>query len=371
MTSGDNLKIPLIGLDKQTRSIRDELNTEIERVLDKGWFVLGGTLERFEMEFAKYCGVKHAIGVGSGTDALLLSLKAFKIGEGDEVLVPANTFIATAEAVTHSGASPVFVDIDAATYNIDVTSAHVTERTKAVIPVHLYGQPADMGGVKDFAEEHDLIIIEDASQAHGATYKGGKVGSLGDTGCFSFFPTKPLGAVGDAGVVTTNNGEIASKIRELRNHGRTELNVHEEPGYTSRLDEVQAAVLSLKLKYLDQWNEKRRTIAREYDEFLGKLPGIQTPFCLPHAEHVYHLYVIRTERRDELRTEMRRQGIQTSVHYPTPIHLQPAYRASCSRKVKSAEQAAEEILSLPMFAELKDEEVRYICEAIARWAGLT
>jgi len=370
MASEDGLKIPLIGLDRQIRSIRDELNKEIERVLDKGWFVLGETLEKFEMEFAKYCGVKYAIGVASGTDALLLSLKALGIGRADEVLVPANTFVATAEAVTHSGATPIFVDIDAGTYNIDVKSARaeITERTKAIIPVHLYGQPADMDEVKDFAHEYDLAIIEDAAQAHGATYNSGKVGSLGDVGCFSFFPTKPLAAIGDAGMVTTDDEELASKVRELRNHGRAELNVHIEPGYTSRLDEVQAAVLLLKLKYLDQWNAQRRKIASEYDELLGEVPGIQTPYCLPQAEHVYYLYVIRTTRRGELQAELTKQGIQTSIHYPTPIHLQPAYKDRCSCRLNCAEQAAKEILSLPMFAELGVEEIRYISDAVASWA---
>jgi dTDP-4-amino-4,6-dideoxygalactose transaminase len=348
-------------------SIRAELTREIDLVLEKGWFVLGEMLERFENDFAKYCGVNHAVGVGSGTDALLLSLKSLGIGLGDEVLLPDNSFIATAEAVTHSGATPVFVDVDPRTYNIDVESVEVTKKTKAVIPVHLYGQPADMDGVKDFAERNGLAIIEDASQAHGAIYKGRKVGSLGDVGCFSFFPTKPLGAIGDAGMVTTDDEEVACKVRELRNHGRKELNVHVEPGYTSRLDEIQAAVLSLKLKHLDGWNARRRRIAKEYDELLGGLPEISTPYCLPETEHVYYLYVVRTRRRDELKTWLMKQGIETSIHYPTPIHLQPAYKDWGSCRVTCAEQTAKEILSLPIFAELKDEEVRYICEAIAKW----
>ncbi len=368
-TVGSSLRIPLIGLDRQTKSITGEFLNEIEKILDKGWFVLGEKLREFEEEFARYSGVKYAIGVGSGTDALLLSLKAIGVGPGDEVLVPANTFIATAEAITHSGATPVFVDVDARTYNIDVRDARVTERTKAVIPVHLYGQPADMDEVRDFAEKFGLTIIEDASQAHGGIYKGKKVGSLGDVGCFSFYPTKPLGAIGDAGMVTTDDEELDAKVRRLRNHGRSELNVHVEPGYTSRLDEIQAAALSLKLKYLDQWNLRRRTIAREYDELLGGWPGIQTPYCLPQAEHVYYLYVIRTVRRDELRADLTRQGVQASVHYPTPIHLQPAYRDRCWCRARCAEEAAMQILSLPMFAELQDEEVRYVCDVVARWAG--
>jgi len=363
------MRIPLIGLERQIKSIESELKKEINRVIEEGFFVLGKNLELFENEFAKYCGTKFAVGVASGTDALTMSLKAAGIGLGDEVLVPANTFIATAEAVTHSGATPVFVDVDSRTYNIDIRSAEITKRTKAVIPVHLYGQSADMDEIKDFAEKYDLRIIEDASQAHGATYRGKRVGSLGDAGCFSFFPTKPLGAIGDGGMVTTDDEKLASRVRGLRNHGRVELNFHVEPGYTSRLDEIQAAVLLVKLKYIDQWNAQRKKIAKEYNKLLGEFPEIQTPYCIPQAEHVYYLYVIRTTRRDELQAELLRQGIQALIHYPTPIHLQPAYKGSRLCSVKCAEQAAKEILSLPMFAELTNEEVRSVCEAIEKWVS--
>jgi dTDP-4-amino-4,6-dideoxygalactose transaminase len=361
------MKIPLIALERQIKSIELGLKKEVNRVIDEGFFVLGKNTEKFEKEFAKYCGTKFAIGVANGTDALTISLKAAGIGQGDNVLVPANTFIATAEAVTHAGAHPVFVDINPQTYNIDVRSAKATKKTKAIIPVHLYGQSADMDEVRDFADKFDLKIIEDASQAHGATYDGKKVGSLGNAGCFSLYPTKPLGAMGDGGVITTDDEEIALKAKQLRNHGRTDLNVHISPGFTSRLDEIQAAVSSVKLKYLDQWNAQRKKIAEEYNELLSKLPGIQTPYCIPQAGHVYYLYVIRTSDRDKLRDELSNQGIQALVHYPTPIHLQPAYKAKRNPVLRCAERASKEILSLPMFAELTDQEVRSVCETIRSW----
>jgi len=358
------MKIPLIGLERQIRSIKDELNRAVSRVIEESWFVLGGNLERFEKEFAEYCGTKFAVGMASGTDALLLSLKALDVGPGDEVLVPCNTFIGTAEAVTHAGATPVFVDVDPRTYDIDVSEVKPTAKAKAVIPVHLYGQPADMDAIREFAERHDLFVIGDVAQAHGATYKGQKVGSIGDVGCFSFYPTKPLGAMGDGGLVATNEEEVAEKIRQLRNHGRAELNVHLMPGYTSRLDEMQAAILSVKLRHLDEWNSKRREVAGKYDKLLGDLVQVQTPYCIPSAEHVYYLYVVRVSNRDLLRVRLFDFGIETSVHYPTPIHLQPAYRGSCPHQLRNGEKIAKEILSLPMFAELTDEEIMYVSDAV-------
>jgi len=358
------MKIPLIDLNRQIRSIDVELKDAVNKVIEEGWFVLGRSLERFERAFAEYCGMKFAIGVGSGTDALLLSLKALGIGPGDEVIVPCNTFIATAEAVSHTGATPVLIDIDSRTYNIDVKSANVAKKTKAIIPVHLYGQPADMDAVKEFAQKHDLLVVEDACTAHGATYKGKKVGSMANVGCFSFYPTKPLGAMGDGGMVTTNDDEIAMKVRQLRNHGRIEQNVHVRLGYTSRLDEIQAAVLSVKLKYLDEWNARRRIIAEKYDRLLKGIPSVQTPYCIPSAVHVYYLYVIRTSKRKLLRAKLDELGIEAAVHYPTPIHLQPAYREGCSGELRCGEEAAREILALPMFAELTDEEIDYICGVV-------
>jgi len=363
------MRIPLIDLERQIKSIEAELKDKVNQVIDEGWFVLGKNLEKFEKAFAEYCGTKFAIGVGSGTDALTLSLKALGIRPGDEVLVPCNTFIATAEAVTHAGATPVFVDIDPETYNIDVTSAKVTKKTKAIIPVHLYGQPADMDIIGEFSEEHSLLVIEDASQAHGAVYKGKKVGGIGHIGCFSLYPAKPLGAMGDAGVVTTNNEEIAVKVRQLRNHGRVEKNLHVTPGYTSRLDEIQAAALIVKLKYLDEWNSKRSILAKKYDRLLAHVPSIQTPYCIPSATHVYYLYVIRTSKRDLLKANLNKCGIEAAVHYPTPVHLQPAYKESRSPKLRHGEKAAKEILALPIFAELTDEEVNHVCDALQRICG--
>jgi len=358
------VKIHLIDLKRQIKPIRAELKREVKRVIEDGWFILGENLKKFEKEFAEYCETRFAIGVGSGTDALFLSLKALGVGPGDEVLVPCNTFIATAEAVSHAGATPVFLDIDPRTYNLDVMSADVTAKTKAIIPVHLYGQPADMDTVREFAEKHDFIIVEDACTAHGATYKGKKVGSIGDAGCFSFYPTKPLGAIGDGGMVTTDDDEIAIKVRQLRNHGRIGQNVHVRVGYTSRLDEIQAAVLSVKLKHLDEWNSRRRMIGKKYDQLLGEISYVQTPYCIPSAVHVYYLYVIRTLKRDLLKAKLNKLGIEAAIHYPTPIHMQPAYKESYSGELRHGERAAKEILALPMFAELTDEEVDYICGAV-------
>ncbi|MCW3999788.1 MAG: DegT/DnrJ/EryC1/StrS family aminotransferase [Candidatus Bathyarchaeota archaeon] len=368
-TGYEEMKIPLIAIERQNRSIEAEIKKEIIRVVDEGFFVLGKNMERFEQEFAKYCGSKFSVGVANGTDAILIALKAAGIEKGDEVLVPANTFIATAEAVTHAGARPVFVDIDPKTFNINIEAAKVNSKTKAVIPVHLYGQSADMGKVIDFARRFDLKVIEDASQAHGSTFNGQKVGSIGAAGCFSLFPTKPLGAMGDAGIITTDDEEIAVKAKQLRNHGRSGLNSHVVPGYTSRLDEIQAAILLVKLKYLDRWNEERKRIAESYDTLLGQIPQIQVPYCISGVKHVYYLYVIRVAKRDELKEALSKKGIQALIHYPTPIHLQPAYNDNQADNLKFVEQVSREILSLPMFAELNSDEVTFVCDAINEWIG--
>jgi dTDP-4-amino-4,6-dideoxygalactose transaminase len=360
------IKIPLIDLKRQIKSIENEIKEEVNKVISEGQFILGEYLERFEREFANYCGVNYAIGVGSGTDALNFSLKALGIGQGDEVLVPCNTFIATAEAITHANANPVFVDINPKTYNLDVTNVKLSSKVKAIIAVHLYGQPADMDAIKKFAGEQGIKVVEDACQAHGATYNGKKVGSLGDVGCFSFYPTKPLGCMGDGGMVTTNSEEIATKVKELRNHGRSKQNIHLIPGYTSRLDEIQAAVLLLKLKYMDIWNSKRMEIGGKYDKLLGDLDSLQTPQCITQAQHVYYMYVIKTKQRDRLALKLRERGIETSIYYPTPIHLQPAYKNTLLSQLslRNGEQVVREILSIPMFAELKEEEIEYVCKSI-------
>jgi dTDP-4-amino-4,6-dideoxygalactose transaminase len=359
--------IPLIDLNRQVQSIKSEIKREVNRVIDEGFFVLDKNLEKFEKEFAIYCGTKFALGVANGTDALTISLKAASIGVGDEVLVPTNTFIATAEAVTHAGATPVFIDVNPKTYNIDLENVKVTPKTKAIIPVHLYGQPVNMDEVTELATKFDLKIIEDASQAHGAIYRKKKVGSFGIAGCFSFFPTKPLGAIGDGGIITTNDENIASRVKQLRNHGRAALNIHVEPGYTSRLDEIQAAVLSVKLKHLDQWNAMRKKIADQYTHLLDNLSTLQLPCCIPEAESVYYLYVIQTERRDELQVALQKQGMQALIHYPIPIHMQQAYGMYAKQKLVCAENLSKKILSLPMFAELTEDEILLIAEVTKRF----
>jgi len=357
--------IPFVDLKAQYDSIKDEINEAIQDVLNNTSFIMGEELIRFEEEFASFCCRKYAIGVANGSDALILALKACGIGEGDEVITVPNTFIATTEAITRVGGKVVFVDIDPKTYTIDVskTEEKITEKTKAIIPVHLYGQSADMEPIMELAKKYNLKIIEDAAQAHGAEYKGKKVGSIGDTGCFSFYPGKNLGAYGDAGMITTNNEEIAEKVKLLRNHGRTTKKYeHEIEGYSSRLDNLQAAILRVKLKYLNQWNSMRRKNARKYNELLNNINGIITPYEADYAKHVYHLYVIRTEKgRDKLREELKSKGIAAGIHYPIPLHLQPAYNYLGYKRgdFPITEKASQEILSLPIFAELTGEQ---ICE---------
>ena len=362
--------IPFVDLKAQYDSIKDEIDDAIQRVLDTTSFIMGEELERFEEEFALFCNTKHTIGVANGSDALILALRACGIGEGDEVITVPHTFIATTESITHVGGKIVFVDIDPKTYTIDISKIEekITKKTKAIIPVHLYGQPADMDLIIRLAEKYNLRIIEDTAQAHGAEYKGIKVGSIGDVGCFSFYPGKNLGAYGDAGMVVTNNEEITEKIKLLRNHGRiTKKYEHEIEGFSSRLDNLQAAILRVKLKYLNKWNDMRRKNAKKYNELLSNIDGIITPYEADYAtKHVYHLYVIRTENRDKLREELKSKDVATGIHYPTPLHLQPAYNylGYRERDFPVTEKASQEILSLPMFAELKNEEISKISELI-------
>lgn len=362
--------IPFVDLKAQYDSIKEEIDEAIQSVLNSTSFIMGEELMKFEEEFAQFCEVKHAIGVANGSDALILALIACGIGEKDEVITVPHTFIATTEAITHVGGKIVFVDIDPKTYNIDVSKIEekVTKRTKAIIPVHLYGQPADMEPIMELAKKYNLKIIEDAAQAHGAEYKREKVGSIGDVGCFSFYPGKNLGAYGDAGMVTTDNEEIAKKLKLLRNHGRiTKKYEHDIEGYSSRLDNLQAAILRVKLRYLNKWNENRRKNAKKYNELLNNVGGIITPYETEYAKHVYHLYVIRTEKgRDELREELKSKGIATGIHYPIPLHLQPAYNYLGYKKgdFPVTEKASQEILSLPMFVELTVEHIKEIVEVI-------
>jgi len=358
--------IPFVDLKAQYDSIKDEIDKAMQKVLSNTSFIMGEELKKFELEFAQFCNAKYAIGVANGSDALILALLACGIGEGDEVITVPHTFIATTEAISNVGGKVVFVDIDPKTYTIDVLKIEekITEKTKAIIPVHLYGQPADMDPIIRLAKKYNLKIIEDAAQAHGAEYKSEKVGSIGDVGCFSFYPSKNLGAYGDAGMAVTNNEGIAEKIKLLRNHGRiTKKYEHDVEGYSSRLDNLQAAILRVKLKHLNEWNENRRENAQKYNELLNNIAGIITPYEAEYAKHVYHLYVIRVvKERDKLREELESKNIATGIHYPIPLHLQPAYiyLGYKERDFPVTEKASQEILSLPMFAELTNGQIEEI-----------
>jgi len=362
--------ILFVDLKAQYDSIKDKIDEAIQNVLNTTSFIMGEELKKFEVEFAIFCGVKHAIGVANGSDALILALRACGIREGDEVITVPHTFVSTAEAISNVGGKVIFVDIDPKTYTIDVTKIEekITERTKAIIPVHLYGQPANMDPIMELAKKYNLKVIEDAAQAHGAEYKGKKVGSIGDVACFSFYPGKNLGAYGDAGMVVTNNEEIAEKIKLLRNHGRmTKKYEHDIEGYSSRLDNLQAAILRVKLRYLNKWNESRRKNAKKYNELLTNIGGIITPYEADYAKHVYHLYVISTDKgRDKLREELKSKGVATGIHYPIPLHLQPAYNYLGYKEgdFPVTEKASQEILSLPMFAELNGGQIEEIVKII-------
>lgn len=361
--------IPFVDLKVQYDSIKEEIDEAIQEVLNTTSFIMGEELKKFELEFARFCDVKYAIGVANGSDALILVLRACGIGKGDEVITVPHTFIATTEAISNVGGKVVFVDIDPKTYTIDVTKVEekITKNTKAIIPVHLYGQSTDMEHIMELAKKYKLKVIEDAAQAHGAEHKGKKVGSIGDVGCFSFYPGKNLGAYGDAGMVVTDNEEIAEKIILLRNHGRiTKKYEHKIEGYSSRLDNLQAAIIRVKLKYLNKWNEMRRENAKKYNELLSNIDGIITPYEADYAKHVYHLYVIKTENRDKLREELKSEGVATGIHYPIPLHLQPAYNYLGYKRgdFPVTEKASQEILSLPMFAELSDQQIEEIVELI-------
>ena len=361
------MSVPFVDLKAQHRSLVCELQHAISAVLQRGDFILGEDVRLLEEEFAGYCEAQYAVGVSSGTAALELALRAFEIGPGDEVVTGANTFIATAAAISYAGAKPVLVDIDAQSYNIDVSQieAAVTEQTKAIIPVHLYGQPADMGPILEIAERRGLVVIEDACQAHGARYKGKRVGSLGHAAAFSFYPAKNLGACGDAGMVVTSDPQLAERIRMLRDHGQREKYHHTLLGYNHRLDTIQAAVLRVKLKYLDEWNAARRRHAQRYNVLLDGCPAL-TPREADDCECTYHLYVIRIQDRDALRAHLRDKGIATGIHYPIPIHLQPAYQQLGYGKgsFPVTEECCKQVLSLPMYAELTPDQIEYVAEAI-------
>jgi len=374
-------EIPLVDLKAQYDSIKEEIQLAINNVLDKTMFIMGENVKSFEQEFADYCGAKYAVGVGNGTDALHLALRACGIGKGDEVITVPNTFIATTEAITMVGAKIVFVDINPKTYNIDANQIEekITDKTKAILPVHLYGQPADMDAICEIAKKYNLKIIEDAAQAHGAIYnstiegqeQARRIGSIGDVGCFSFYPAKNLGAYGDAGIVVTNNQEMAEEVAMLRNHGRHQKYESEFEGTNSRLDELQAAILRVKLKYLDDWNECRGKHAEEYTALLNDVKGVSVPQTLNKTKPVYHLYVIRVKNRDELQSYLKAEGISTGIHYPIPLHLQNAYNYLGHGKgdFPITEKCADEILSLPMFPELAMEQIKRIVSVINKFAN--
>ena len=359
--------IPILDLKAQYESIKDEINEAIQGVLESGRFVLGPNVEALEKEVAEYCQCRHGVGVASGTDALRLSLHALGIGPGDEVITTPFTFIATANTISHTGATPVFVDVDPRTYNIDPAKIEkaITKRTKAILPVHLYGHPVDMGPVMDIVRRNGLRVIEDCAQAIGAEYQGKRVGSFGDVGCLSFYPTKNLGAYGDGGMVVTNDPEIAERVDVLRRQGgRTKYHA-EVLGFNSRLDELQAAILRVKLSHLDEWIEARQARARRYDELLSN-SAVTTPHEAGDVRHVYYLYTIRAPQRDELRDHLKQRGISTMVYYPLSLHRQKLYRELGYAEVSlpQSERAEGEVLSLPMYPELTEEQIEQIAMAI-------
>jgi len=360
------MKIPFVDLKAQYYSIKKEIDRAISDVIEASAFIGGKYAKAFEKNFANYIGVKNCIGVGNGTDALHIALKALGISEGDEVLTTANSFIATSEAITLSGAKVVFVDCNKDSYNInaDKVEAAITPNTKAIIPVHLYGQPADMDKIMDVADKHDLYVIEDAAQGHGAEYKGRRIGRIGDLACFSFFPGKNLGAYGDAGAVVTNNDELAKKARMFANHGRMEKYNHEFEGMNSRLDGLQAAILDVKLKYLDKWIERRRAIAKMYDTGLKDV--VITSSALPEVRHVYHLYVIRIRNRERVKELLAEKGIATGIHYPVPLPFLKAYSYLGHKPADFpvAYSIKDEILSLPIYGDMTDEQVEYVIASL-------
>ncbi len=358
--------IKFVDLQQEYLSIAREITAAIDGVLSSGWFVLSRRLERFENEFASYIGAKHVIGVNSGSDALLLALRVLGIGAADEVITVAQTFISTVDAITRNAAKPVLVDIDPDTYCIDTAQieSHITAKTKAIIPVHLYGHPADMDPILNLARKHNLFVVEDAAQAHGAEYKGKKVGALGHIGCFSFYPAKNLGAYGDAGALVTNDDQIAGKLRMLRDYGRTGKYRHDLVGINSRMDEIQAAVLSVKLKYLDRWNDKRRRIADLYRKLLAGR-DLTVPAQKPYAKHVYHQFVLRSDNRDALIDKLALKEIPAQIHYPMPIHKQKAYAGSFPRlSLPVTERVCLQQFSIPVHPWLTDEQVELIAATL-------
>lgn len=361
------MKVPFGDLRRHYQPIRSEIDTALERVLDSGWFILGEEVERFEQEFAAYLGTSYAIGVASGTDAIHLALRAAGVRAGDEVITVANTCVPTVAGISLSGATPVLVDVDPVSFNLDPSKleASITPRTRAIMPVHLYGQAADLDPIIEIAKRRDLRVIEDAAQGVGAIYKNRKLGTIADAGCFSFYPSKNLGAAGDGGAIVTNDDEIAERARQLRNYGEVSRYYHASRGANSRLDEIQAAILRAKLPLLDQWNQRRREIATIYTREIAN-DLIKTPVELEYGVHNYHLYVTRCELRDRLQQHLATRGVGTLIHYPVPIHLQEAYREMNKGEgyYPVSEKCAREVLSLPVFPELCDDEVGHVVASV-------
>lgn len=359
--------IPFVDLQAQYSVIKDEVDAAVAGVMASSQFALGESVAAFEADFASYCGVEHAIAVNSGTSALHLALLAAGVGPGDDVITVTHTFVATVAAILYTGARPVYVDIDPVTFNMDPAAleAAITDRTKAILPVHLYGQPADMDPILKIAGDAGLKVIEDAAQAHGAEYKGKRAGSLGDLGCFSFYPGKNLGAYGEGGAVTTNDADYAQVIRMLRDWGQDGKYNHVRLGFNARMDGIQGAVLGVKLRHIEAWTEARRAHAARYDEILSDI-GIATPTAMGWARHVYHVYAIRVTDRARLQAALGERGVQTGIHYPTPVHLQPGYADPryAAGDFPHSESAAAEVLSLPMFPELTRDQVDAVASAL-------
>lgn len=362
------MQVPFLNLKAQYETIKDEIHDAINQVIAKSAFAGGPFVAQFEKEFAEFCKCQYAIGVGSGTEALWIPLLALGIGRGDEVITVPNTFIATTEAISFCGATPVFVDIDEKTYsmNPDLLEAAITPKTRAIIPVHIFGQTADMDPIMEIAEKHNLFVIEDACQSHGSEYKEKRAGSIGGAAAFSFYPGKNLGAFGEGGAITTNNLELATKMQMFRDHGQTQKYYHGIIGWNARMDGIQGAVLSVKLKRLESWNEARRKNAHLYNELLSNVDGVITPGEADYAKHVYHIYAIRVQNRDALISKLAEKDISSGIHYPVPIHLQEAYSFLGHGKgsFPIAEKCAEEFVSLPMFPELTSKQIEYIVNQI-------
>lgn len=362
------MRVPFLDLKAQLLPIRNEVNAAISEVIDNTAFAGGPFVERFEKEFAAFCGARFAVGVGNGTDAIWLALLALGVGEADEVITVPSTFVATAEAISFAGADPVFVDIDPDTCNMDPAKLEeaITPRTKAIIPVHLFGQPADMDPILAIAKKHGLPVLEDSCQAHGALYKNRKAGTMGIAGCFSFYPGKNLGAFGEAGAVVTDDEELAKKIKVLRDHGQPQKYHHDVIGWNGRMDGIQGAVLSVKLKHLAKWNEARRSHAKMYDALLKDVGAVRIPVEKDYARHVYHIYALRDPKRNALMSFLGEKGVATGIHYPVPLHMTKAYEYMNQKQgsFPVAELAASEFVSLPMFPELTDEQIAYVCDCI-------